>query len=288
MLEHYNVTCQHRHIRSHSHDTIDQLNAEWQEISQAFDPKAKEQRNFRQLLDNLKSLRKAWKRPQQVSRIMTSMLATYELKAGAYVVSVDRYNHSQLGLKTKAAGSRQIVFECNRLTREEQMEVVAGICNRFASIFAQNAQYNLAQIDNQIRKGQMTVLARKLRLLQEQVYLDVEGASGMSSNQDPGVVYQGHRFSTAVTSSLWCPDDAMGVQTMPLPSFVPSPWEWPDLLKSRRPFHPMFFGLVARKRKSRSSFASRFKGWFSTDSPQPSSIDYVAILFALAANFMKM
>ncbi|KAF7731718.1 hypothetical protein EC973_008890 [Apophysomyces ossiformis] len=271
MLEYYNAFCQQRHIRALSQDTVDQLHIEWQEISHTFEPKAKEQGDFRELLDSLKVLNKAWKKPRHVSRILASMLATYELKAGAYIVSIDRYNHSQLGLKSKAAGSRQIVFECGKLTKEEQMEIIAGMCGRFSSIFAQNARSNLAQIETQIQKGRLTSLADKLQHLQEQVYANMSEivGGGASCNQDPAL-HEGHRFTTMISPSLWYPEEAINVQTIPLPSFIPSPWEWPDMLKTRRPFQPMLFGLIARRRNANGSFMKQLKRCFSSASPQPS------------------
>ncbi|KAI9258860.1 hypothetical protein BDA99DRAFT_538784 [Phascolomyces articulosus] len=335
MLNCYQAVCQHRHIRalsSSSHgrnsnvvtNPIHQLTLDWQQLSQSFEMKAREQSNLAALFDNLKNLRKAWtKKPRHIERLLTSLLVTYELRPGAYVVVIDRHNYHQLGLKRNTMGTRQLVFECSRISRQEQMDVVAGICDRFASVFAQNAQHNLAQIEAQVQLAQLSMLAKRLRKLQDQVFYinntsstiqqqstlgtteedanrteedeedeeeeddvsSIEGNIGRSP-MDPLPPPRHHRprrrhhqrqqsnhlhqqqqrpFSypitptstpappfnpfPSVTPSLWYIQDDTGIQSLPMPSFVPSPWQWPDLLKVNRPYDPLLFGLIKRKRQ---------------------------------------
>ncbi|KAL1932689.1 hypothetical protein VTP01DRAFT_8367 [Rhizomucor pusillus] len=315
MLDCYQAVCHQRRVRAMREGMAQQLTAEWQELSQSFESKAKEQSNLVSLFDNLNGLQKAWKKPRQVERIMTSILATSELRAGAYVVAVDRQNYSQLGLKRKAIGSRQIVFECSRVTRGEQMETIQGICERFAAIFAQNAHHNLSQIDLQVRLAQPFGLAKRLRQLQEQVYLPLDysqheaaaaaAASAAVIDIDnvllqhdnlSSIILEGggnnpadhhqqqpppppppnavppFRFSGTVEPSLWYPqDEEGGIQSVPTPSFVPSPWEWPDLLKVRHPYYPVLFGLFKKKRRRRRvPVMVRLRGIFSAKPRQES------------------
>ncbi|KAJ8663588.1 hypothetical protein O0I10_000833 [Lichtheimia ornata] len=241
----------------------------------------------------------------QMERLLTALLVNYELKNGAYVVMVDRHNYCQLGLGRKAIGTRHVVFDCSKLTRQEQMDVVAGICDRFASVFAQNAQHNLAQIEAQIQLAQLSLLAEKLRRLQHQIYFghhhpttttataltnDDEdddhaqphqqqrspSSSSSISNQHDDVSsldvdrqrQQQQQLPLRGTSSLLYIQDANAIEDMPMPSFVPSPWEWPDLLKVRHPYHPVFLGLVKRRRR-RSSPIMRLRDAFTHPPPPP-------------------
>ncbi|ORZ03944.1 hypothetical protein BCR43DRAFT_560514 [Syncephalastrum racemosum] len=318
MLDCYQAVCHERRIRPQPEGAAQHLTAEWQQLSQLFEAKAKEQSQLAQLFDNLAGLRKAWKKPREIERIMTSVLATNTLQPGAYVVVVDRHNYNQLGLKRAAVGSRQVVFECSRLVRSEQMDVVSGVCDRFASVFAQNAQHNLAQIDGQIRLAQPISLARKLKQLQDQIMYPADqampstapvvddgeddededdddnisslhgdiGQSGLRPTIDAsaapphphppppqrfpqqqqqqqqqrqisasGMVRDILPFRLSIATnatSLRYPyeEEEEGLQHMAMPSFVPTPWEWPDLLKVRRPYYPLFFGLIKRRRRS--------------------------------------
>ncbi|KAI7847070.1 hypothetical protein BDC45DRAFT_527215 [Circinella umbellata] len=40
------------------------------------------------------------------------------------------------------------------------------------------------------------------------------------------------------------------ILTMPAPTFVPAPWQWLDLLKPRKPYQPVLFGLIKKRRSS--------------------------------------
>lgn len=339
MLDCYQAVCHERRIRPQPEGAAQHLTAEWQQLSQLFEVKAKEQSQLAQLFDNLAGLRKAWKKPREIERIMTSVLATNTLQPGAYVVVVDRHNYNQLGLKRAAVGTRQVVFECSRLVRSEQMDVVSGVCDRFASVFAQNAQHNLAQIDGQIRLAQPISLARKLKQLQDQIMYpadqdmpstapvvddgedeDVDGdddddnisslhgdigQSGLrpaidasaappppppqsfppprqqrqQQSQQRQISASGmvrdilpFRLSIATNAtSLRYPyeEEEEGLQHMAMPSFVPTPWEWPDLLKVRRPYYPLFFGLIKRRRRSSRDNHGTFRYLRSLFSDKP-------------------
>ncbi|KAI8147040.1 hypothetical protein BJV82DRAFT_597495 [Fennellomyces sp. T-0311] len=276
MLDCYQAVCQHRRIRALPEGATQQLTLDWQQLSQSFEMKAKEQTNLAQLFDNLKGLRKAWKKPRQIERLLTSLLVTYELRAGVYVVMIDRHNYHQLGLKRRAIGQRQLVFECSRMSRADQMEVIAGICDRFASVFAQNAQHNLAQIEAQVQLAQLSFLAKRLRKLQDQIFLtnsagqatgDEDDVSSIDGDIGPSQMDPVPPLPfRSVAPSLWYIQDDTGIQSMPIPSFVPSPWEWPDLLQVHRPYYPILFGIIKRRRRvttTRVPFIVRLKGLFS-------------------------
>lgn len=339
MLEYYQEACQQRRLRPLPDGMAQQLTADWHHLSQAFELKAKEQGNLSQLFDKLDSLRKAWKSSSgngvmerllsrqyrrsksgnadgngttgsgqqqasryQMERLLTALLVNYELKDGAYVVMVDRHNYCQLGLGRKAIGTRHVVFDCSKLTRQEQMDIVAGICDRFASVFAQNAQHNLAQIEAQIRLAQLSLLAEKLRRLQHQIYFGHHHSTALTNDQDEQDHHdsqpqrspsssslsnphddvssldvdrhhqsqqQQQQLPLRGTSSLLYIQDAHAIEDMPMPSFVPSPWEWPDLLKVRHPYQPVFLGLVKRRRQR--SPIMRLRDAF-THSPAPAAI----------------
>ncbi|KAI9498774.1 hypothetical protein BDB00DRAFT_402711 [Zychaea mexicana] len=302
MLDCYQAVCLHRRIRALPEGRAQQLTLDWQQLSQSFEMKAKEQANLAALFDNLKNLRKAWKKPRQIERLLTSLLVTYELREGAYVVVIDSHNYHQLGLKRKAVGTRQLVFECSRMSRQDQMDEVAGICDRFASVFAQNAQHNLAQIEAQVQLAQLTLLAKRLRKLQDQIFYfsstsqqtagmvdddnddeddvsSIDGDIGRSQIDPlPAPTSAAQAAAPAapapppfvpfrsVAPSLWYIQDETGIQGMPTPSFIPSPWQWPDLLQVHRPYYPILFGIIKRRRvprQSRVPFFVRLKGVFS-------------------------
>lgn len=298
MAEYYEIACRQRRIRANlSEEQIHELIGSWHELSQQYDDKSREHAVLTRLLDDCTFLRKAWKRPEQVENIMSSILASYGTRPGTYVVTVDRQNYAQLGLKRRALGSRQIVFECSRLSRSQQIDAIAELCHRFASVFMQNAHHNLSQIDGQARLARPTLLARLLRRLYERVFtVEVEvDSSGSSSNDDDDDAdnYHRHRrlsidqdahlssgnnhivvrrrkisqgprpfrLTTATTtpSLIWYPTRSANefpIVSMPTPVFVPAPWQWADLLKPRRPYHPLLFGLFKRRRQSRSNTSS--------------------------------
>ncbi|ORX59593.1 hypothetical protein DM01DRAFT_1333061 [Hesseltinella vesiculosa] len=343
------------------------MHHDWQHLSQRFDTKALEQAKWSQLLDNLKQLQRAWhQRPhQQVLKIIHSFLTTFDPPPGCHVVVVDRHNYAQLGLKHKAIGSRQLVFECQVLTRQQQMAIVSDICQRFATIFRENASHNLGQIDTQLRRGQPLGLQQRCQQLYQQLFITTYTSSSDSSPQPsprpshphltdhptaPAHVSSGseirrqspmrsspleqvqmerleqwhqeqqehhqssnpagrhpipppiqthphpHRLSglpppepsspmlpipalfqqepsTRLTQrplslrpTPFVDTSSMTVLQLPLPTFIPSPWQWPDLLKSRTPYRPFLFGLIRRPKLPASmGFLARLRFLFFPD-----------------------
>ncbi|KAI8074990.1 hypothetical protein BC940DRAFT_287154 [Gongronella butleri] len=158
------------------------MHHDWHTLSQKFDNKALEQAKWVQLLDNLKQLQKAWQHPhQQVMKIIHSLLATFDAPPGSHVVAIDRHNYAQLGLKRNAIGSRQLVFENGVLTRQQQMAIVSDLCERFSSIFRENARHNLQQIDTQLRRGQPTSLQQRCQHLYQQLFATTYTSSSSDS-----------------------------------------------------------------------------------------------------------
>ncbi|KAI8144062.1 hypothetical protein BJV82DRAFT_578122 [Fennellomyces sp. T-0311] len=267
VLECYETACRQRRIRTLSEETVEQLMTDWHALSQSYDDKSKEHATLTRLLADVSQLKKAWRKPDQVESIVTSLLASGETRQGMYVATIDRQNYAQLGLKRKALHTRQIVFECGRLNRHEQIDAVVDLCHRFSTIFMQNAQHNLSQIEGQISLARPSALARKLKRLYDSVFYvhDSENSSNSENNNSPPpsrrrVLSQGattpFRLTTAMTtpSFIWYPTRETAadfpILTMPAPTFVPAPWQWLDLLKPRKPYQPVLFGLIKKRRSS--------------------------------------
>ncbi|SAL97541.1 hypothetical protein [Absidia glauca] len=361
MIDSYQAIAHQRQIRNLSDRQAQQwMHVDWQQLSQRFDTKAREQTQWTLLLSNLKDLQKAWhQRPhQQVNKIIHSFLMTsFDPPAGCHIVAVDRHNYAQLGLKRKAIGSRQLVFECHILSRQEQIATVSNLCQRFATVFGENAHHNLSQVDAQLKRGQPYDLQRKCQTLYQRLFLPLEAhsssieASQHSSfandnnqhfhqplppsppvpyldplqqqrvdhwyanqdqhnsraattspknnpsgqgeeadistpindyphnhpsyqNETPGVTTTAGK-ATAVTTSAgmtfrptpFVDTTSLTLQHIPLPNFIPSPWQWPDLLKIRQPYRPLFFGLIKRRKKrngNSSGFFYRLRHLFYT------------------------
>ncbi|KAI9249463.1 hypothetical protein BDA99DRAFT_219393 [Phascolomyces articulosus] len=303
MLEYYETACRQRRIKTlPEEETVEQLMVDWHTLSQTYDDKSKEHGTLTRLLGDVAQLKKAWRKPDQVESIVTSLLASSEVRPGMYVATIDRQNYAQLGLKRKALGSRQIVFECGRLSKSEQIDAIVDLCHRFSTIFMQNAQHNLSQIENQISLARPSALARKLKRLYDSVfYLPTSSENSTHSNtttttstssdnihqqqqqqqqqhplhprtttttatttttkqQRRRVLSQGaatpFRLTSAMTtpSFIWYPTRETAadfpILTMPAPNFVPAPWQWLDLLKPRKPYQPVLFGLIKKRRSS--------------------------------------
>ncbi|KAI8377511.1 uncharacterized protein BYT42DRAFT_570561 [Radiomyces spectabilis] len=266
MLEKYQEACHKGRIQELP-ETQGWL-SEWQDLSHQFDLKAKEQANLKQLIRNLKQLRQAWRKTRDIHLIVHSMLATFEFGPGTHVVMIDHHNYHQLGFKRRSVGRRHIVFENDRLSRQDQRQSIEHLCERFADIFAQNAQQNLLQIDAQLCLGQLTNLSKRLRQLHNQVLLVDFEMNGHETEHDPypsGIhptdnnppateqasVHRPSsdlRLRSTMRPSFCYPEDDLAMNNMTLPLFIPSPWQWDDLLKKRKPYRPMLLGLLRRRR----------------------------------------
>ncbi|KAG0166844.1 hypothetical protein DFQ28_007033 [Apophysomyces sp. BC1034] len=267
----YQACCDQRQLRSMDETATQQAIAQWQQIRHQFDTKNKELANMARLLRGVADLQVGWQNARSVEPILSSILSTYEFSPGIHVVTVDRQNYGQLGLKRKAVGTQQIVFEYSQLTREEQMQHVAGLCNQFSALFAQTARHNLAQIEAQIRLTQPSTVTSQWKQLHDQLCLkddtdneNVESDRGSFDIIDdiPPTRPTPFRISASDTESslLWCPSNTL--QNMPMPSFTPTPWQWNDLLKTRRPYRPLLLGLL-KKRGRQNWFRSMLKDLLS-------------------------
>ncbi|KAI7876271.1 hypothetical protein K492DRAFT_172651 [Lichtheimia hyalospora FSU 10163] len=264
------TACRQRHIAPLTEAKIEQLLDKWHELSRAYDDKSREHGTLTELLGTVGQLKKAWRRVDQVDGVLTSILASYgsaeaRRAAGLYVAMVDKQNYAQLGLSRKVLGRRHIVFECTRLSRDQQIDAVTDVCRRFGAVFMHNARHNLQQIDAQLSLARPTTLAHRLRQLHSMIYHDPN-----NNNQHPPrrrVLSHGDAATTTATitpfrltspvttpSFVWYPrdngNDDFPVASMPEPSFIPAPWQWTDLIKPRIPFKPLLFGLFRRPRRS--------------------------------------
>lgn len=266
------TACRQRHIAPLTEAKIEQLLDKWHELSRAYDDKSREHGKLTELLGTVGQLKKAWRRVDQVDGVLTSILASYgsvetRRAAGLYVAMVDKQNYAQLGLSRKAVGRRHIVFECTRLTRDQQIDAVTDICRRFGAVFMHNARHNLQQIDAQLSLARPTTLAHRLRQLHSMIYHDPNNNTNNNHPPRRRVLSHGDASATTTTitpfrltspvttpSFIWYPrdngNDDFPVASMPEPSFVPAPWQWTDLIKPRIPFKPLLFGLFRRPRRS--------------------------------------
>ncbi|CDH54994.1 predicted protein [Lichtheimia corymbifera JMRC:FSU:9682] len=266
------TACRQRHIAPLTEAKIEQLLDKWHELSRAYDDKSREHGKLTELLGTVGQLKKAWRRVDQVDGVLTSILASYgsvetRRAAGLYVAMVDKQNYAQLGLSRKAVGRRHIVFECTRLTRDQQIDAVTDICRRFGAVFMHNARHNLQQIDAQLSLARPTTLAHRLRQLHSMIYHDPNNNTNNNHPPRRRVLSHGDAAATTTTitpfrltspvttpSFIWYPrdngNDDFPVASMPEPSFVPAPWQWTDLIKPRIPFKPLLFGLFRRPRRS--------------------------------------
>ncbi|KAI9299895.1 hypothetical protein BJ944DRAFT_244724 [Cunninghamella echinulata] len=361
MNDSYQAIAHQRQLRSLPEGQAQQwMHVDWQQLSQRFDTKAREQAQFTHLLSNLKQLQKTWqttKPNHQVLKIIHSFLTTFDPPTGCHVVMVDRHNYAQLGLKRKAIGTRQLIFECQVLSRQAQMDIIATICDRFAVVFKENAHHNLLQIDTQLKRGQPNDLQQRCQLLHDCLFTsfptahsdnDINNNNNNNNNDnnqqdivtldhqslhsneptsphpfhpsspsklnplqqrvdqwyatttttttttnehspphpintspsrptsfplDPATIYPTPTTPTpaattnnanttsipkvTTTSATNLPfrstpiiDTSMlTIEQIPLPHFIPSPWQWPDLLKIRQPYRPWLFGLIKKRKK---------------------------------------
>ncbi|CAO3593573.1 unnamed protein product [Absidia cylindrospora] len=347
MIDSYQAIAHQRQLRNLPDGQATKwMHVDWQQLSQRFDTKAREQTQWTQLLTNLKELQKAWeKKPQQqVNKIIHSFLmTTFDPPTGCHIVVVDRHNYAQLGLKRKAIGSRQLVFECHLLSRQDQMAIVADLCQRFATVFGENAHHNLAHIDAQLKRGEPHDLHLKCQALYHELFLPLDLPSPSLSSSAAAAAAVAAAAACANKSSRHSSDDhhpppqpvsyldslqqqrvdqwyenqdqqqqqqqqqqhvddgqqeigmdqppttppppttahshdipslaaaksppppvvpmtlrptpfidttSLTLQHIPLPSFIPSPWQWPDLLKIRQPYRPILFGMIKRRKKN--------------------------------------
>lgn len=297
------AACRQRHIRPLTDSATQQLLSDWNKATQIYDDKVKENVAVAQLVEDVTSLRKAWKKLDPVESIVTSVLASGEVLDGMYVVTVDRQNYAQLGLGLKSLHSRQIVFECSKFNHSRQIDAVTQICQRFAALFMQNAHHNLSQIEAQARLARATGLARRLERVQEQLFaaktdgslsdneivprIDSEssGDDGDHEEQqqviDSRVMYrleahQATSNSVPPPRFISYPTDnantSIPIIDLPFPSFTPAPWQWADLLKPRWPFQPLLFGLI-KKRRTLSESKRNFVTLQSQQGPVDRSAD---------------
>lgn len=309
MLELYETACRQRRIRSLTPLQAEDLLVSWHELSQDYEDKTAEHAIFTRLLGDISNLQHVWRNgPEHVESVVISLLAnrTSDVnreQQGMYLATVDRHNYARLGLGRRWLGTRQIVFECRQIAREEQEKTISSVCQRFARIFMQNAQQNLEQLEAQRQMARPTALAAKLRQFYSKVFHPLtnnnhNNSNGHDSTTSPIVTSTaGHKVtpfrlttSTTTPSFIWYPSDEEQeeennnacqeqndndqhgdksscnkkndhqpiIGTIPTPSFIPAPWQWPDLLKPRTPYHPHLFGLMRGHDKRAGSAAAPF------------------------------
>ncbi|KAH8555524.1 hypothetical protein BGW37DRAFT_477544 [Umbelopsis sp. PMI_123] len=204
---------------------ITQLSDEWQNLEQEFDARAAEQQEGSQSMRNgLIALVRQWKGPQNIENIVTTVVA--DQPGSMRLVMVDKKNYAQLGLPRYKLGQKYLVFDSQ--TQEQIRQVVDQIGVDFSSIFAENARNNLERLDQSYRYQGDTNLRLKIRTLSQQ----------LSSRNT--IVHNNYRT------------EIIRFATHNIPSFTPAEWQWSDLVKVRRPYKPLFFGLYRTKQQRQS------------------------------------
>ncbi|KAI7882836.1 hypothetical protein K492DRAFT_55695 [Lichtheimia hyalospora FSU 10163] len=302
MLELYETACRQRRIRSLTPLQAEDLLALWHELSQDYEDKTAEHAIFTRLLGDVSNLQHVWRNgPEHVESVVISLLAsrTSDInreQQGMYLATVDRHNYARLGLGRRWLGTRQIVFECRQISREEQEKTISSVCQRFARIFMQNAQQNLEQLKAQRQMARPTALAGNLRQFYNKIFYPLTNNNDNTTSivtaktEHKVTPFRLTSATTTTPSFIWYPSDEEQeeqeeqeeeqdndqhgdkrsrnnnnnnnnhhhqptIGTIPAPSFIPAPWQWPDMLKPRTPYHPHLFGLMRGHDKRAGSAA---------------------------------
>ncbi|CAO3632374.1 unnamed protein product [Cunninghamella blakesleeana] len=204
--------------------------------------------------------------------IFTSILTSYDFPIGAYMVVIDKYNYSQLGFPYKKIGTRHIIFDSYQLSLTDMISIITDLCDIFYDLFSATAQQHLSQTDAQVLKSKPTYISAQLKRLSSNIINQLHHHQHHHSNMNrPKNKYYSHRYSmndplslknkkehhfsfnegisssSSYRLSLTSPDTTHLLQyPIPIPSFTPPPWMWPDLIKLRYPYDPYLFGLIKR------------------------------------------
>ncbi|KAI8583692.1 hypothetical protein K450DRAFT_222316 [Umbelopsis ramanniana AG] len=208
-----------------SEHQLTDLSDEWQTLEQDFDTKAEEQQESAQSMhDGLAGLVQQWKGPQNIENIVTTIIA--DQPSPMRLVMVDKKNYAKLGLPPHKLGQKYLVFDsCNQ---EQIRQLVDQIGGDFSSIFAENARNNLERLDQSYRYQGDVSLRLKIRTLAQKL-----------SPRNP-IINNNYRT------------EIIRFATHNIPNFTPAEWQWPDLVKVRRPYKPLLFGLYRTKQQKQS------------------------------------
>jgi hypothetical protein len=210
-----------------SEQQLVELGDAWQSLGEEFDAKAQEQQEgSRSMLEGLEALVRQWKGPENIENIVTTILCNQPTVSR--LVMVDKKNYARLGLPRYKIGHKYVVFDT--LNIEEQIHQINQIGDDFSSIFAENARNNLERLDTSYRYQGDSDLRQRIRILAQQL--------------SPHKIIINNNYMT----------EMIKFAARKMPNFAPAEWQWPDLVKVRRPYRSLLLGLYRnRTRQHRDS-----------------------------------
>ncbi|KAG0163572.1 hypothetical protein DFQ28_007902 [Apophysomyces sp. BC1034] len=238
--ERYQIFMESHHIRPRQSDLeraalLDQLES----LSQRLDAYGRAHEEMEILMVGLKRLRRGWER-KTIETIVTSILASSSLDR-CRVLQVTRAQRARLGLGLRSVNTPYLVFEASE--GEDQCKAVVGqIALDFGRVFDENAAQNLARVRD--------------------CYRHLFQPAGDPTPIGPHVVQDIHRLGHYVftqppsASLLAASADELAsapIFDMARPAFAPAGWDWPYLLKYKRPQNASEWlqNLFRRKKKRR-------------------------------------
>ncbi|KAG2233558.1 hypothetical protein BDF21DRAFT_427576 [Thamnidium elegans] len=220
------------------------------------------------LLQALKKLRNDWKhRKRDVENIILSILSSSLLKNTDFrVVKVSRSNLATLGLGLSSIGKYYIVYEAS-MTDELKKDVLNNVAKDFGMVFQENAAQNLARMAGSYHRifhqeDEKVDVIEDIQNLTKQVYINRPNSVMLPyptslpthtllaefENDTPGSSTPLHkrestflerRKSIIILDNNNDGDEPNGDSTllfnMAKPVFEPAGWDWPNILKYKRP-----------------------------------------------------
>jgi DNA-directed RNA polymerase subunit H (RpoH/RPB5) len=212
-----------------SEHQLTEFSDEWQTLEQEFDIKAGEQQESAQSMhDGLVALVQQWKGPQNIENIVTTIIA--DQPSSIRLMMVDKQNYARLGLPPYKLGQKYLVFDSQN--QEQIRQLVDQIGDDFSSIFAENARNNLERLDQSYRYQGDVGLRLKIRSLAQKL-----------SPRNP-IINNNYRT------------EIIRFATHNIPNFTPADWQWSDIVKVRRPYKPLLFGLYRTKQQKQSQITT--------------------------------
>ncbi|KAI9483088.1 MAG: hypothetical protein EXX96DRAFT_556796 [Benjaminiella poitrasii] len=274
LRDRYNMQLESQCIRQHASDLerisyLDQV----QRISGLLEDYGQAHEDLTDLLQALKKLRNDWKhRKRDVENIVLSILASAQLKFPAYrVVKVTRSHLATLGLGFSSIGKSYIVYESS-MTDESRKDVLNNVARDFSMVFQENAAQNLARMAGSyhriFQQEEDVDVLDELQKLTQKVFVtrpksvilpyptslptasnhgsSSNGLDSSSSNRrnssflerrksiiiiDDAGSDEGHDAHQGTDDGFKMPM----VFNMAKPVFQPAGWDWPHILKHKRP-----------------------------------------------------
>ncbi|KAI9344156.1 hypothetical protein BD770DRAFT_430733 [Pilaira anomala] len=237
-------------------DEVQRLSSLLEDYGQAHD-------DLTDLLQALKKLRNDWKhRKRDVENIVLSILSSSLLKNTDFrVVKIARSHLNTLGLGLSSIGKYYIVYESS-MTDELKKDVLNNVAKDFSMVFQENAAQNLARMAGSYHRvfhqeEEQVDVIEEIQKLAKQVYINRPNSVMLpyptslpthhlvmsdSENQTPGSTtkrestFLERRKSIILLENEQEPEgDSPLLFNMAKPVFEPAGWDWPHILKYKRP-----------------------------------------------------